>query len=46
MSVRAPVERRVNTAAGWCGTGGNAPLVFEEDLKQRWGLGGTAPGQS
>lgn len=21
---------RVNSVAGWCGTGGNAPLVFEE----------------
>ncbi len=31
MSVRAPVERRVNSVAGWCGTGGNAPLVFEAE---------------
>lgn len=30
VSVRAPVEQRVNSVAGWCGTGGNASLVFEE----------------
>lgn len=30
MSLRAPVELSINSVSGWCGTGGNAPLVFKE----------------
>lgn len=29
------MERRVNSVAGWCGTGGNAPLVLEEGGRGR-----------
>jgi len=30
VSLHAPLEQRVNSAAGWCGIRGNAPLVSEE----------------